>query len=67
MFSIVYDGPGLETGLPPRFYLPDNDVPMEWLEPSHPETSCPYEGTTRRYYAVEVDGEQWERPHTSFA
>lgn len=47
-----------ETGLPPRFYLPQDDVRMELLERTETETSCPYKGTTSRYYSVEAGGER---------
>ena len=33
----------LETGLPPRFYVPEADVKVD-LEPSDTETTCPYKG-----------------------
>lgn len=49
-----------ETGLPPRFYLPEHDVRMDVLKPSETKTSCPYKGTTSRYYSVEAGGEQVE-------
>jgi len=47
-----------ETGLPPRYYLPEEDVEMALLEPSENETSCPYKGTTGRYYAIVAGGER---------
>lgn len=34
----------LETGLPPRWYLPAEDVRMELLEPSSKHTVCAYKG-----------------------
>ena len=49
-----------ETGLPPRFYLPEEDVRMDLLALSTTETSCPYKGTTSRYYSADVDGERVE-------
>jgi uncharacterized protein (DUF427 family) len=49
-----------ETGLPPRFYLPADDIDMGLLTVSGTETSCPYKGTTSRYYTVEADGERIE-------
>ncbi len=49
-----------ETGLPPRFYLPQEDVRMELLKRSDTETACPYKGTTSRYYTVQVDGRRHE-------
>jgi uncharacterized protein (DUF427 family) len=33
-----------EAGLPPRFYLPAEDVRMEVLEPSEKKTRCAYKG-----------------------
>lgn len=93
-----------ETGLPPRFYLPEDDIDLDALEHTDTETRCPYKGTTSRYYTVaaggerledvawayddpnpevtgiagliafynekvdlEVDGEPWERPGTTFS
>lgn len=47
-----------ETGLPPRFYLPPADVDAEVLVASDTVTSCPYKGTTSRYFHVEVGGER---------
>lgn len=49
-----------ETGLPPRFYIPEEDVRMAHLARSDTETSCPYKGTTGRYYTVEVPDERAE-------
>jgi uncharacterized protein (DUF427 family) len=48
-----------ETGLPPRFYLPQTDLRMNLLRPSSTSTSCPYKGTAA-YWSVEVDGERFE-------
>lgn len=45
-----------ETSLPPRFYLPEADVRMDLLQPSTTRTSCPYKGTTSRYYGVDAGG-----------
>jgi uncharacterized protein (DUF427 family) len=45
-----------ETGLPTRFYLPEEDVRMELLERTSTQTRCPYKGTTSRYYTAEVAG-----------
>lgn len=44
-----------ETGLPPRYYLPGEDVRRELLEPSDTVTSCPYKGTTNRYWSIRTD------------
>jgi uncharacterized protein (DUF427 family) len=45
-----------ETGLPPRWYLPMEDVREDLLEPSGTVTSCPYKGTAR-YFHVRAGGE----------
>ena len=34
-----------ETGLPPRYYIPPEDVRTDLLEPSNTQTQCPYKGT----------------------
>jgi uncharacterized protein (DUF427 family) len=34
----------LETGLPTRYYIPEQDVRMDLLEPTHTTTRCPYKG-----------------------
>lgn len=49
-----------ETGLPPRFYLPEADVDLDRLERSDTETLCPYKGTTSRYYTVVAGDERLE-------
>lgn len=49
-----------ETGLPPRFYLPADDVRTELLTDSDTVTSCPYKGTTSRYLTVEAGGQRVE-------
>lgn len=45
-----------ETGLPPRYYLPPEDVREEALRPSEKTTMCPYKGTAS-YYSVEAGGD----------
>jgi uncharacterized protein (DUF427 family) len=34
----------LETGGPTRYYLPEQDIHMEWLQTSETTTRCPYKG-----------------------
>ncbi len=50
--SILY-----ETGLPPRYYLPVDDVATELLSPTDTSTACPYKGVAR-YWDVTVDGDR---------
>lgn len=45
-----------ETGLPPRYYLPPEDVREEVLRPSEKTTMCPYKGEAS-YHSVEAGGE----------
>jgi uncharacterized protein (DUF427 family) len=42
-----------ETGLPPRYYIPVEDVRMELLEPSSKKTRCAYKGAAS-YWHVRV-------------
>ena len=44
-----------ETGLPPRYYIPPEDVRKEALVPSDKQTQCPYKGVAS-YYSVEAGG-----------
>jgi uncharacterized protein (DUF427 family) len=44
-----------ETGLPPRYYIPPEDVREEALVPSNRQTQCPYKGVAS-YYSVEAGG-----------
>ena len=44
-----------ETGLPPRYYLPRDDVRTELLVPSSSHTTCPFKGEAS-YWSVELDG-----------
>jgi uncharacterized protein (DUF427 family) len=48
-----------ETGLPPRYYLPLDDVQTDLLRPSEKETQCPYKGTAN-YWSLEIDGRAYE-------
>jgi len=44
-----------ETGLPTRYYLPQTDVNMEFLEPTDTVTECPYKGWSD-YWSVRIEG-----------
>ena len=46
-----------ETGLPPRYYIPQEDVRIEKLVPSEKNTQCPYKGVAS-YWSVEAGGER---------
>lgn len=41
-----------ETGLPTRFYFPEEDLSAEALEPSRAKSFCPYKGAADRYWSV---------------
>src|SRR5437763_1587159 len=43
----------LETGLPTRYYIPEQDVRMELLEPTETTTRCPYKGKAS-YWSAKV-------------
>ena len=45
-----------ETGLPPRYYIPPEDVREDVLVPSDRHTQCPYKGTAS-YHSIEAGGE----------
>ncbi len=47
-----------ETGLPPRYYLPPEDVGMAHLTPTATSSGCPYKGVAR-YWTVTVDGTEY--------
>jgi uncharacterized protein (DUF427 family) len=40
-----------ETTLPPRYYIPPQDVRMDLLEPSNLTTICPYKGVATYHHA----------------
>jgi len=45
----------LETSHPPTYYIPEEDVKMEYLAPTRRRTWCEWKGRAR-YYAVAVGG-----------
>jgi uncharacterized protein (DUF427 family) len=45
-----------ETGLPPRYYIPPEDMREDVLVPSDKHTQCPYKGIAS-YHSVEAGGE----------
>jgi len=44
-----------ETGLPPRYYIPPEDVRIDLLVPTHTTSICPYKGTAS-YWSIEAGG-----------
>ena len=48
-----------ETGLPPRYYIPPEDVNKELLAESDTVTHCPYKGAAS-YRSVEANGKTIE-------
>lgn len=42
-----------ETGLPPRYYIPPQDVRTDLLVPSSTTSICPYKGTAS-YWSIEI-------------
>ncbi|MGB7423315.1 MAG: DUF427 domain-containing protein [Ornithinimicrobium sp.] len=49
----------LETGLPPRYYLPRTDIFWQHLRPCDTQTRCPYKGTTTGYWSVDANGQRY--------
>jgi uncharacterized protein (DUF427 family) len=49
-----------ETGFPARYYIPPQDVGVEFLEPSEHHTVCPYKGRAS-YWSLRVREEGQER------
>ena len=45
-----------ETGLPPRYYFPRDDVHFEFLEATPTETVCPFKGQAS-YWSVTTTGD----------
>ena len=45
-----------ETGLPARYYLPQDDVRMELLRPTTFHTTCPFKGEAS-YWSADVGGQ----------
>jgi len=44
-----------ETGLPPRYYIPKDDVRMDLLEATSFHTTCPFKGEAS-YWSAEAGG-----------
>jgi uncharacterized protein (DUF427 family) len=48
-----------ETGHPPRWYLPVEDVRMDLLEPSPTKTRCAYKGSSSHFHALGHEDVGW--------
>jgi uncharacterized protein (DUF427 family) len=51
-----------ETGLPPRWYFPREDVRMDLLTPSDTQTGCAYKGFASYWSAGDEDDVVWTYP-----
>ena len=49
----------VETGLPPRWYVPRADVRLELLTPTDTHSTCPYKGVAS-YFSMTVNGADYE-------
>jgi uncharacterized protein (DUF427 family) len=47
----------VETGLPPRWYIPRADVRFDLLTPTETESTCPYKGVASYFTARVADTE----------
>ena len=48
-----------ETGIPPRLYVPREDVRMDLLTPSNTTTHCPFKGDATYFNAPGVQDVAW--------
>ena len=48
-----------ETGLPPRYYVPREDVRTDLLDPTDKATACPFKGAAS-YWSVEIGDRRHE-------
>ncbi|MBC2869212.1 DUF427 domain-containing protein [Streptomyces mexicanus] len=51
-----------ETGCPPRYYLPRDDVRLDLLTPSETHTYCPYKGTASYWSLPDAPDLVWAYP-----
>jgi uncharacterized protein (DUF427 family) len=48
-----------ETGLPPRYYLPPEDVRVDLLRPTTSATTCPFKGQAS-YWSLQVGDQVYD-------
>ena len=48
-----------ETGLPTRYYLPQEDVRMDLLTATNFHTTCPFKGEAS-YWSAQLDGQSYD-------
>jgi uncharacterized protein (DUF427 family) len=51
-----------ETGCPPRYYLPPEDVRLDLLTPSATHTVCPFKGTASYWSLPDAADLVWAYP-----
>ncbi|MFF8944808.1 DUF427 domain-containing protein [Streptomyces sp. NPDC014864] len=51
-----------ETGCPPRYYLPPQDVRLDLLTPSDSQTHCPFKGTASYWSLPDAADLVWAYP-----
>lgn len=51
-----------ETGCPPRYYLPAEDVRLDLLTPSDTRTDCPFKGTASYWSLPDAPDLVWAYP-----
>ncbi|KPI01328.1 protein of unknown function DUF427 [Actinobacteria bacterium OK074] len=51
-----------ETGCPPRYYIPPEDVRLDLLTPSETTTYCPFKGTAAYWSLPDATDLVWSYP-----
>ncbi|MEU3249385.1 DUF427 domain-containing protein [Streptomyces sp. NPDC006997] len=51
-----------ETGCPPRYYIPPQDVRLDLLTPSDTHTYCPFKGTASYWSLPDAEDLVWSYP-----
>ncbi|GAA3891175.1 DUF427 domain-containing protein [Streptomyces lannensis] len=51
-----------ETGCPPRYYIPAEDVRLDLLTPSETHTVCPFKGTASYWSLPDAADLVWAYP-----